>query len=78
MEDKNINIRQKIDLELNGNNTMHVEFVFTAIFRKYYSIEADRGIYASANTGIIASENGMSPVRRQAIIWIKVIQIFSL
>ena len=48
---------------------MHAEFVFTAIFRKYYFIEADRGKYASANTGIITSENSMSPVRRQAIIW---------
>ena len=33
-------------------------------------MEAERRIYASPNEAIIGSDNGMSPVQRQAIIWI--------
>ena len=32
-------------------------------------IEAEWRIYASLNWVIIGSDNGLSPVRRQAIIW---------
>ena len=35
----------------------------------YQLIEAEWHIYASANQIIIGSDNGLSPGRRQAIIW---------
>ena len=34
-----------------------------------YLIEAEWRIYASVNYAIIGSDNGLSPGRRQAIIW---------
>ena len=43
---------------------------FTAmVSRRFNSIEAEWRIYASLNWAITGSDNGLSPVRRQAIIW---------
>ena len=36
----------------------------------HFLSEAEWRIYASVNKGIITSDNDLSPVRRQAIIWI--------
>ena len=40
---------------------------YTCFF--FYLIEAERRIYATVQTAIIDSDNGLSPTRRQAIIW---------
>ena len=39
-------------------------------FSDQYLIGVKWRIYASGNEAIIGSDNGLSPVRRQAIIWI--------
>ena len=53
----------------------HVRFVTLLYVQQFVwvkLIEAEWRIYASLNRAIIGSDNGLSPVRRQAIIWTNV------
>ena len=56
-------------ISLVGIESEYVPDLWVPVMALCQLIQAECCIYASSNLTIIASDNGLSPVRRQAIVW---------